>query len=299
MFGSDSEDSVKETELVENKPREREFHFKDNAIEKWGLRADTDTWEILKVKQGKKGDLLGIRPGWFLIQVNDLECSDVNREKVTSILTMGEECTMRFQLPPEGVYYTDEDDDLNDDPDFGIKEDGFPNKRKKTSCFWYCIRFLSVMLNIAFVIYFYQLFYNSCPADMSYYDNPTTTDAADTGNSHTSSSMVTTSQKAATTTTKKPVTATGETSNKTYKRIGADCGIQNIWSEPPIISRDPAKCISYVNKNPRCHPEFFAHGTDGDLRCGCFDRTFSPAQCNFAYRKYGVMTFKIVDQDES
>lgn len=293
MFGSDSEESVKETELVENKPREREFHFKDNAIEKWGLRADTDTWEILKVKPGKKGDVLGIRPGWFLMKVNDMECSDENRDKVTSILTLGEECTMRFQLPPEGEYYTDEDDDLNDDPDFGIKEGGFPNKRKKTSRFWYCIRFLSVMLNIAFIIYFYQLFTNTCPADMSYVD----IDAADLGTSNSNSVTTTTTQKPVDTTTKKA--ATEETSEKTYKRIGADCGIQNIWSEPPVISRDPARCIGYVKKNPRCHPDFFAHGTDGDLRCGCFDRTFSPAQCNFAYRKYGVMTFKIVVQDES
>ena len=72
------------------------------------------------------------------------------------------------------------------------------------------------MLNIAFIIYFYQLFTNACPADMSYVD----IGAADLETSNSNSVTTTTTQKPVDTTTKNA--ATGETSEKTYKRIGAD-----------------------------------------------------------------------------
>jgi len=102
------------------KPREeREFHFKNNASEEWGLRVDTDTWKINAVESGKIGDLFGIQLDWILIQVNCMNCNKRNFDKIFTILHSGEECTMRFQLPAQPVTLDDPDQLVNpDDSDF-------------------------------------------------------------------------------------------------------------------------------------------------------------------------------------
>jgi len=285
MLGSDSESTTPENI--------REFLFKDNKVEKWGLRADTDSWEILKVKKGQRGMQLGVQKGWRLNTVAGIKCTDENRSEIEEILKAGEECVIRFEVPEDSDL---EDIEMEAFDRFAnkpmVEAAGESERPKSTPLFWLVWRGFSVVLNIAFAIYFYWLFFKACPAEetaLLQAQPAISTNAAGTAAAFHPTFRPTEAMVAGQTPkpTRRPTKA-----EPTYKKIGDDCGNMPRWGS--VYGRDPQKCIPWILRTASCHQKYFVHSTNGDLRCGCFEKWFKINECHFEPRQWGVKTYELI-----
>jgi len=83
-----------------NKDPIKTFDFQSNTDKPWGAAvgfgAKPGKWKITRLTEGAQFYERGVRKGWRVIKVNDVEVNQKNKDDIKEILRKGKACTMTF-----------------------------------------------------------------------------------------------------------------------------------------------------------------------------------------------------------
>jgi len=81
------------------------YDFQSNKSQPWGAAvgfgAKPDKWKITRLTDGAQFHQRGVRKGWRVIKVNDIEVNEKNKDAVKTILRKGQACTITFDSRPD------------------------------------------------------------------------------------------------------------------------------------------------------------------------------------------------------